>query len=104
MGISRDPARLGYIANDTLRLFVDELLKDAEDQPIAWKLDARQALCDLGVLRKFANLWVDSWVETSRLLDEWIGQLQEKVCHVRLGLLLLNVLSISASTARYLNS
>lgn len=77
LGISRDPSRLGHAANDTLRLFVIELLGDAAT---GWRSHERQALWDLAFLRKLADLWVDGWTKTSSLLDKTMAQLLGKVC------------------------
>jgi len=59
-----------------LRLFVIELLKNAEDQPTGWRLHERQALWDLAFLRKLAELWIVGWTKTYDLLDEKIAQLR----------------------------
>lgn len=85
LGITRDSSRLGHVANDTLHLFVVELLDDAEDQSTGWILDARQGLWDLAFLRRFADLWVSGWAKTFSLLDKKMGQLRETVCHVCLS-------------------
>jgi hypothetical protein len=77
LGISRDPSRLGHAANDTLRLFVIELLGDAAT---GWRSHERQALWDLAFLRKLADLWVDGWTKTSGLLDKTMAQILGKVC------------------------
>jgi len=44
LGTSRDPSRLGHVANGTLRFFVTELLKEAEGEAIEWRLHEQQAL------------------------------------------------------------
>ena len=79
LGSSRDPSRLGHAAHETLRLFVVDLLREAEDHATAWKLHEQQALWDFALLRKLAELWGNG-TKTVSLLDEKMAELREKVC------------------------
>jgi conserved oligomeric Golgi complex subunit 1 len=83
LGTSRDPSRLGHAANDTLRLFVVELLREPEDQASGWRFHERQALWDLAFLRKLADLWANNgWAKTSGLLERKMEQIRRKVRNV----------------------
>jgi len=79
LGTPRHPSRRDHAANDTLRLFVAELLRGAEDQPSGWGVHARQALWDLAFLQKLAGLWTNGWTKTFGLLDEKMVQLRATV-------------------------
>ena len=82
LGMSQDPLRRSHAANDTLRLFVVELLRDVNDQQTGWRLHTRQALLDLAFLRKLADLWDNGWTKTSDLLDEKMAQVRATVRNV----------------------
>lgn len=81
-GIIRDPPRLSHIANETLRIFVTELLDNDEEISTRWIAGDEQALYDLSFIRKFAVVWVDGWSKVSGRLNNEIARVGSTVCFI----------------------
>ncbi|KAJ7161400.1 hypothetical protein C8R43DRAFT_1063548 [Mycena crocata] len=63
LGASRSKGRHNTVADKTLRLFLTEWVGDG------WKQDGAQALCDIALLRRLADLRTPEWEDVCQLLD-----------------------------------
>ncbi|KAJ3984576.1 hypothetical protein F5890DRAFT_1411350 [Lentinula detonsa] len=74
LGFSRDPARHTRLAEQTIHLFIKRLL-DHE-----WEHDKVQALHDIGLLQRIAQLWGSQWNDIHEGLGARRSQIRESVC------------------------
>ncbi|KAJ7751297.1 Vps51/Vps67 domain-containing protein [Mycena maculata] len=70
LGVSR---HRGPIADKTLRLFITEWVGDG------WKQEGVQALCDIALLRRLADLRTPEWEDLCLLLDSKSQQFREQL-------------------------
>ncbi|KAJ7040430.1 Vps51/Vps67 domain-containing protein [Mycena alexandri] len=73
LGFSRGKGRETTEADKTLRLFVTEWVGDG------WKQDGAQALCDIALLRRLADLRTPEWDDVCELLDSKAQQFREQL-------------------------
>ncbi|KAJ7631145.1 hypothetical protein FB45DRAFT_917631 [Roridomyces roridus] len=71
LGAFRSRMRQQAVADQTLRLFIQEWVGEG------WKQDGAQALCDIAFLRRLAVLRAPEWEDVCQLLDSKAEQYQE---------------------------
>ncbi|KAJ7110035.1 hypothetical protein C8R44DRAFT_986032 [Mycena epipterygia] len=73
LGVSRSRGRQDAVADKTLRLFITEWVGDG------WRQDGVQALCDIALLRRLADLRTPQWEDVCQLLDSKAQQCREQL-------------------------